>query len=139
MVMDIEKIKELALLNGFKLKEQASGNMDLNAYVYDFANAIEQAAKAQAVPESNALLSAAMDAIQKLGSGDFVLVPRVITDEWMEVYIDPVVSNYCKDYEDLPFSVEDSELPEIRESYRLPIRNAHERLMRVIEAQEQNQ
>ena len=49
--MDIQKIKELALANGFKLKEQASGNMDLNAYVYDFANAIEQAAKAQAVPD----------------------------------------------------------------------------------------
>lgn len=49
--MDIQKIKELALANGFKLKEQASGNMDLNAYVYDFANAIEQAAKAKAVPE----------------------------------------------------------------------------------------
>ena len=49
--MDIQKIKELALANGFKLKEQASGNMDLNAYVYDFANAIEREAKAQAVPE----------------------------------------------------------------------------------------
>ena len=49
--MDIQKIKELALANGFKLKEQASGNMDLNAYVYDFANAVEQAAKAQAVPD----------------------------------------------------------------------------------------
>ena len=35
-----------------------------------------QAAQAQAVPESNALLSAAMDAVQKLGSGDFVLVPK---------------------------------------------------------------
>ena len=46
--MDIQKIKELALANGFKLKEQASGNMDLNAYVYDFANAIEQEVKAQA-------------------------------------------------------------------------------------------
>ncbi len=46
--MDIQKIKELALANGFKLKEQASGNMDLNAYVYDFANAIEREAKAQA-------------------------------------------------------------------------------------------
>ena len=44
--MEIQKVKELALANGFKLKEQASGNMDLNAYVYDFANAIEQAAKA---------------------------------------------------------------------------------------------
>ena len=49
--MDIQKIKELALANGFKLKEQADGSMDLNAYVYDFANAIEQAAKAQAVQE----------------------------------------------------------------------------------------
>ncbi|ENX08842.1 DUF551 domain-containing protein [Acinetobacter variabilis] len=45
--MDIEKIKELALANGFKLKEQASRNLDLNAYVYDFANAIEQEVKAQ--------------------------------------------------------------------------------------------
>lgn len=44
--MDIQKVKELALANGFKLKEQADGSMDLNAYVYDFANAIEQAAKA---------------------------------------------------------------------------------------------
>ena len=54
--MDIEKIKELALANGFKLKEQASGNMDLNAYVYDFANAIEQAAKAQADQKIKLLL-----------------------------------------------------------------------------------
>ena len=50
--MDMQKVKELALANGFKLKEQADGSMDLNAYVYDFANAIEQVAKkAQAVPE----------------------------------------------------------------------------------------
>ncbi|MCK4113714.1 DUF551 domain-containing protein [Acinetobacter radioresistens] len=49
--MDIQKVKELALANGFKLKEQASGNMDLNAYVYDFANAVEREVKAQAVPE----------------------------------------------------------------------------------------
>ena len=40
--MNIQKIKELALANGFFLKEQASGNMDLNSYVYDFANTIEQ-------------------------------------------------------------------------------------------------
>lgn len=49
--MEIKEIKELALANGFKLKEQASGNMDLNAYVYDFANAIEREVKAQVVPE----------------------------------------------------------------------------------------
>ena len=36
-----------------------------------------QLKKAQAVPESNALLSASLDAIQKLGSGDFVLVKKV--------------------------------------------------------------
>ncbi|HHW53792.1 MAG TPA: hypothetical protein GXX13_11540 [Acinetobacter towneri] len=45
--MDIQKVKELALANGFKLKEQADGSMDLNAYVYDFANAIEREVKAQ--------------------------------------------------------------------------------------------
>lgn len=28
--MDIQKVKELALANGFKLKEQADGSMDLN-------------------------------------------------------------------------------------------------------------
>ena len=33
-------------------------------------------ANAQAVPEANALLGATLDAVQKLGSGDFVLVPR---------------------------------------------------------------
>lgn len=49
--MDIQEIKEIALANGFSLKEQASGNMDLHSYVYEFANAIEQVAKAQAVPE----------------------------------------------------------------------------------------
>ena len=55
--MDVQKIKELALANGFKLKEQADRSMDLNAYVYDFANAIEQAAKAQAVQEGFVLVS----------------------------------------------------------------------------------
>ena len=55
-VMEIQKIKELALANGFSLKEQASGNMDLHSYVYEFANAIEQAAKAQAVPEGFVLV-----------------------------------------------------------------------------------
>ena len=59
--MDIQKIKELALANGFKLKEQASGNMDLNAYVYDFANAIEQAAKAQTVLEKDAIIKKLSD------------------------------------------------------------------------------
>lgn len=33
-----EQIKELALRSGFKLKEQPDGSMDLNPYVYEFAN-----------------------------------------------------------------------------------------------------
>lgn len=32
-----EQIKELALANGFKLKEQPDGSFDLNPYVYEFA------------------------------------------------------------------------------------------------------
>lgn len=33
-------IKELALANGFKLKEQPDGSMELNPYVYEFAQAL---------------------------------------------------------------------------------------------------
>ena len=77
-VMDFQKIKELALANGFSLKEQASGNMDLHSYVYEFANAIEQAVKAQAVPEGFVLvdkhqlaqLMANMDSFGKKALGD---------------------------------------------------------------------
>ena len=35
-----EQIKELALRCGFKLKEQPNGKMDLNPYVYDFAQTL---------------------------------------------------------------------------------------------------
>ena len=38
--MTNDQIKEIALANGFKLKEQPSGEMDLNPYVYDFARAL---------------------------------------------------------------------------------------------------
>lgn len=38
--MTNEQIKEIALANGFKLKEQPNGEMDLNPYVYDFARAL---------------------------------------------------------------------------------------------------
>ena len=76
--MEIQKIKELALANGFSLKEQASGNMDLHSYVYEFANAIERAVKAQAVPEGFVLvdkhqlaqLMANMDSFGKKALGD---------------------------------------------------------------------
>ena len=38
--MTNDQIKEIALANGFKLKQQPSGEMDLNPYVYDFARAL---------------------------------------------------------------------------------------------------
>lgn len=38
--MTSDQIKEIALANGFKLKEQPSGEMDLNPYVYEFARAL---------------------------------------------------------------------------------------------------
>jgi hypothetical protein len=38
-----EKIRNLALLCGFKLEDQPSGKRDLNQYVYDFANALKGA------------------------------------------------------------------------------------------------
>lgn len=46
-MLDKETIKELALANGFKLKEQADGSMDLNPYVYQFAAALERLATAE--------------------------------------------------------------------------------------------
>lgn len=79
-----------------------------------------QAATAQAVPEG------------------FVLVPRIITDEWMAAYIDPAVNDYCNDFKDLPFHVKESELPQVKEDHQKPIRHAHKQLMRVIEAKEQS-
>lgn len=35
-----DQIKEIALANGFKLKEQLDGSMDLNPYVYEFSRAL---------------------------------------------------------------------------------------------------
>lgn len=45
--MNKEKIKALALKHGFKLKEQSTGDMDLNEYVYSFAWALIQEGKPQ--------------------------------------------------------------------------------------------
>lgn len=92
-------------------------------------------------PEVNLgeLTQQTLDELQKAKASvpeGFVLVPRIITDEWMEVYVDQVITKYCMDYEDTPHYVRENELPELREDQRLPIRRAHERLMQVIEAQE---
>ena len=93
--MDIQKIKELALANGFKLKEQASGNMDLNAYVYDFANAIEQAAKAQAVPEGFVLVK--MDDLELLRDSALKIKYASLSNDSDRIF---------SDIEDIQLSVE---------------------------------
>jgi hypothetical protein len=69
----------------------------------------------------------------------FVLVPKTITDEWMGPFVVRLVCDYVEEYKGLPFEVKDSEIPGIEENYRWPIRQAHEKLMKVIEAQEQGQ
>jgi hypothetical protein len=38
--MDKQRIREMALAAGFKLKPQPDGTEDLNPYVYDFARAL---------------------------------------------------------------------------------------------------
>lgn len=38
--MNKQQIKELALSNGFQLKEQPDGTLDLNPYVYEFSSAL---------------------------------------------------------------------------------------------------
>lgn len=39
-MMEKEQVKQLALANGFKLKQQPDGTEDLNPYVYEFALAL---------------------------------------------------------------------------------------------------
>ncbi|NUF61576.1 hypothetical protein HUN33_12215 [Acinetobacter bereziniae] len=72
--MELEKIKELALANGFSLKEQASGNMDLHSYVYEFANALLR----EATPEG------------------FILVPKEPTQAMLDSARDWSIKKYGK-------------------------------------------
>lgn len=56
--MNKQQIKELALGNGFKLKEQPDGSMDLNPYVYDFAAALKAQWQADILAEISLQVSA---------------------------------------------------------------------------------
>ena len=50
--MTNDQIKEIALVNGFKLKGQPSGEMDLNPYAYEFARAlIDEHAKTDSITD----------------------------------------------------------------------------------------
>ena len=114
-VMDIQKIKELALANGFKLKEQADGGVDLNAYVYEFANAIEQAAKAQAVPEGFVLVKKELpEQIAEKMAIDRIDKPRHENDPvWREIaeqsYKDQVKSKKWEFWRDYKAMIEAQE------------------------------
>jgi len=57
-VMNKQQIKELALENGFKLKEQPDGSMDLNPYVYEFAAALKAKWQADILAEISLQVSA---------------------------------------------------------------------------------
>lgn len=52
-----DQIKEIALQNGFKLKEQPGGEMDLNPYVYHFARALVEHAENSAVLQSDCMIN----------------------------------------------------------------------------------
>ncbi|AYA02267.1 hypothetical protein BEN74_04850 [Acinetobacter sp. WCHAc010034] len=56
-------------------------------------------ANAQAVPEANALLGATLDAAQKLGSGDFVLVPREPTEAMQDAGCSVMPTVDCQPYD----------------------------------------
>ncbi|MAK91109.1 MAG: hypothetical protein CMI13_07750 [Oleibacter sp.] len=54
--MDKQRIKDIAINNGFKLKEQPDGSSDLNPYVYAFSEALyKEAAKTKERDNKNIL------------------------------------------------------------------------------------
>lgn len=64
-----QHVKEIALANGFKLKEQPDGKMDLNPYVYQFADALcnQQVARIDELERFNTQLAAQRnEAIERL-------------------------------------------------------------------------
>lgn len=81
--MEINKIRELALANGFSLKEQASGNMDLHSYVYEFANALLK----EATPEGFVLISKKLSDDLNDHLWDFMTDNFISTNEDGDSYI----------------------------------------------------
>ena len=104
--MGIEKERELFKEEVSELDSFDLNDFTLNPFDWDEENQkfyfnptqlmweVWQAAKAQAVPESNALLSDAMDAVQKLGSGDFVLVSKEPSTELVNHGHDVFLGNF---------------------------------------------
>ena len=54
--MTNEQITEIALANGFKLKEQPNGEMDLNPCIYDFSLALLDKERDQTVMDLHSFM-----------------------------------------------------------------------------------
>ncbi|PNN10542.1 hypothetical protein [Acinetobacter sp. FDAARGOS_131] len=62
--MDKKTVKEIALANGFKLKEQPDGALELNPYVYVFADKLVEHQQAK-VEELQKRMDAALKKLDK--------------------------------------------------------------------------
>ena len=74
--MNKRTVRNLALKNGFKLKEQLNGKLDLNSYVYHFANELVKCQQ-QEMDSLKAQLA-------QYQSDDYVLVPKEPTDKMIK-------------------------------------------------------
>lgn len=110
--MNKEFVKDLALKNGFKLKQQPNGELELNPYVYDFADALLKNQHQKLEAEFNTNLSKVEQGIDEMAQGllmeieslkaqlaqyqsdNYVLVPRVpseaIKDQINEIIAESV-------------------------------------------------
>lgn len=66
--MNRDQIKSLALSHGFKLKEQPCGAMDLNPYVYEFAQALLLEAKQETSQRKYAAINIMAALAPQIGS-----------------------------------------------------------------------
>lgn len=72
--MTNEQIKEIALENGFKLKGQPNGDMDLNPYVYDFARALIRSEFSKVRETTLSLIKDTPETSQGFKEGAFMVI-----------------------------------------------------------------
>lgn len=117
------------LINGL-LKLIENQNIDLNSITLSINYEDGKKSDDLELVDSIILLQSEL---KKLATGDYVVMPKVISDEWMANYIEPKVKEYCDQFSDQSYAVTDEELPSIKNDFRKPIRNAHAQLIKVIE------
>lgn len=76
-MIDLKKIKKLALENGFKLKYQISGKFELDLNVYKFAEAL--------LEDKQAEIDLLKDQLAKVESVEYVIVPKEPTLKMLKV------------------------------------------------------